>query len=148
MFRFRLDFLLKYRRQLEETEMYELANRVREVNRIEDDINSIRLKSAELAGAARKRALATVTVPILALYSNFLHELRKKGLASQNQLTLAEGEVEKQRETLRQASIRRKTMEKLEEIERKSFLDAEAKAEYKILDELGVIRFKRHNDEK
>ncbi len=148
MFRFRLDFLLRYRRHLEETEMYELANKVRATNRIQTDLAEVRTRANELADSVRQRTSVKVTAPVLSLYSNYLHELRKRDLAGQSNLAMAEKEVDRQRETLTRASIKRKSFERLEELERKAFIETDLKREQKVFDELVSIKFARKKDEK
>lgn len=148
MFRFRLDFLLRYRRQLEETEMYELANKVRAANQIQTDLAEVRTRANELADSVRQRTSVKVTAPVLALYSNYLHELRKRDLAGQSNLARAEKEVDRQRETLTETSIKRKSIERLEELERRAFSETELKREQKVFDELTSLKSAREKDEK
>lgn len=148
MFRFRLDFLLRYRRQLEETEMYELANKVRAANQIQTDLVEVRTRANELADSVRQRTSVKVTAPVLALYSNYLHELRKRDLAGQSNLARAEKEVDRQRETLTETSIKRKSIERLEELERRAFSETDLKREQKVFDELTSLKTAREKDEK
>lgn len=148
MFRFRLDFLLRYRRQLEETEMYELANKVRAANQIQTDLAEVRTRANELADSVRQRTSVKVTAPVLALYSNYLHELRKRDLAGRSNLARAEKEVDRQRETLTETSIKRKSIERLEELERRAFSETDLKREQKVFDELTSLKSAREKDEK
>lgn len=148
MFRFRLDFLLRYRRQLEETEMYELANKVRAANQIQTDLAEVRTRANELADSVRQRTSVKVTAPVLALYSNYLHELRKRDLAGRSNLARAEKEVDRQRETLTETSIKRKSIERLEELERRAFSETDLKREQKVFDELTSLKTAREKDEK
>ncbi len=148
MFRFRLDFLLRYRRQLEETEMHELANKVRAANQIQTDLAEVRTRANELADSVRQRTSVKVTAPVLALYSNYLHELRKRNLAGQSNLARAEKEVDQQRETLTEAAIKRKSIERLEELERSAFIETDLKREQKVFDELTSLKSAREKDEK
>lgn len=148
MFRFRLDFLLRYRRQLEETEMYELANKVRAANQIQTDLAAVRTRANELADSVRQRTSVKVTAPVLALYSNYLHELRKRDLAGQSNLARAEKEVDRQRETLTETSIKRKSIERLEELERRAFSETDLKREQKVFDELTSLKTAREKNEK
>ncbi len=148
MFRFRLDFLLRYRRQLEEAEMYELANKIRAANQIQTDLAEVRTRANELADSVRQRTSVKVTAPVLALYSNYLHELRKRDIAGQSNLAKAEKEVDRQREILTGASIKRKSYEKLEEVERRTFIETDLKREQKVFDELASLKSARKNDDK
>lgn len=148
MFRFRLDFLLRYRRQLEETEMYELANKVRAANQIQTDLAEVRTRANELADSVRQRTSVKVTAPVLALYSNYLHELRKRNLAGQSNLARAEKEVDRQRETLTEAAIKRKSIERLEELEGRAFIETDLKREQKVFDELTSLKSAREKNEK
>jgi len=147
MFRFRLDFLLRYRRQLEEAEMYELANKVRGAIQIRDELTMVRTRTSELVDSARQRTSAKITAPVLALYSNYLHELRKRDLAEQRRLAQAEQEVETQRNVLAKASIERKAIEKLEELEKKSFVETNLRREQKMFDETASLKFARKHDD-
>ena len=148
MFRFRLDFLLRYRRQLEETEMYELANKVRAANQIQTDLAEVRTRAKELTDSVRQRTSVKVTAPVLALYSNYLHELRKRNLAGQSNLARAEKEVDRQRETLTEAAIKRKSIERLEELEGRAFIETDLKREQKVFDELTSLKSAREKNEK
>ena len=67
MFRFKLDFLLRYRRQKEEEAMYELARRIRETNDIRANLEGLKMRSGELAADVLKRAAAPIPAPVLSL---------------------------------------------------------------------------------
>jgi flagellar export protein FliJ len=128
--------------------MYELANKVRAANQIQTDLAEVRTRAKELADSVRQRTSVKVTAPVLALYSNYLHELRKRNLAGQSNLARAEKEVDQQRETLTEAAIKRKSIERLEELERSAFIETDLKREQKVFDELTSLKSAREKNEK
>ncbi|MBW2061115.1 MAG: flagellar export protein FliJ [Deltaproteobacteria bacterium] len=140
MFQFPLEAFLKYRRQQEETEMYELSNRIREMRQIQDDLKTIKARAANLTLALQERTTATVTAPVIALYSNYLHNLRKLGLATADEINRAQTKVKRQREKLIKASVGRKIIERLKEGQLQAYIDEEARKEHKIFDEITTLK--------
>ncbi len=147
MFRFPLEPLLRYRRQKEDTEKYELANRVRSMQAIQNNLEMIEKKAANITVAAKKQMTSPgVTMPIIAWYSNYLDQLRRLRAATRDKLAQAETETESQRKKLIKASVDRKIIERFKEIKRQAYYDDEAKKEQKTIDEINTLRAGRKDE--
>jgi len=147
MFRFPLESLLRYRRQKEDAEMYELSNRIRSMRATQADLEMIKKRIAHLTIAAQEQISAAVTAPVIALYSAYLHQLRQLGIEAQDKLKQAQAEIERQREKLIKASVDRKIMERFKEIQHQAYNEAEAKKDQKAIDEINTLKAGRKNEE-
>jgi len=147
MFRFKLDFLLRYRRQKEEEAMYELARRIRETNDIRSNLERLKMRSGELAADVLERAAAPVPAPVYKMYKDYLGYLRRKKENTLASLAQAETEVEEQRRRLIQASVDRKIIDRFKEIQHEAYLEAEARREQNNLDELAALGASRRVNE-
>ena len=143
MFRFTLEFLLRYRRQKEETAMYELARRVRSARQVQAEIDRVRQRADELVSEQQALTGTAQTAALLSLYSDYLHQLRALVELRAEDLVQANREVDAERRRLRQASIERKIMERLKEIQRQAYQEEEARREAKVLDEFITMRSRR-----
>lgn len=148
MFDFRLEFLLRYRRQKEEMAMYELAQRVREANEVENRLEDIRVRSGELARNVSRRAAQGIPVPILAMYKDYLEDLRQRGQSTVEDLALAEARIEEYRQKLIGTSVDRKAIEKLKEKQKEAYLENEARKEQNSLDEAASLAASRREHER
>lgn len=148
MYKFNLEFLLQYRRQKEEAEMYELANRVRRVNQIESELEDIKVRAAELKESAKKKGRTEISGPILELYSAYIQQLRILRSSTKQVLAEAESRVEDQRQNLTRVAVDRKIVDRLKEIMKEAYLTEEARKELKMLDEAAVIKAGRKQNEK
>ncbi len=142
-FSFRLDFLLRYRRQKEEMAMLELAQKVRLAEQFKNELNRIRLRSDELADDVREKSAAPIPAPVFNLYQSYLDALRQRNLDTEYKLGKAETEVAKKREKLVEASVDRKMIERFEEMERDKHKAEGAREEQNNLDELAAIAVAR-----
>jgi len=143
MFRFTLEFLLRYRRQKEETAMYELARRVRSARQVQAEIDRVRQRADELVSEQQALTGTAQAAALLSLYSEYLHQLRALVDLRTEDLVQANREVDAERRRLRQASIERKIMERLKEIQRQAYQEEEARREAKVLDEFITTRSRR-----
>lgn len=148
MYKFNLEFLLQYRRQKEEAEMYELANRVRRVNQIESELEDIKVRAAELKESVKKKGRTEISGPILELYSAYIQQLRILRSSTKQVLAEAESRVEDQRQNLTRVAVDRKIVDRLKEIMKEAYLTEEARKELKMLDEAAVIKAGRKQNEK
>ncbi|MEW6264158.1 MAG: flagellar export protein FliJ [Thermodesulfobacteriota bacterium] len=139
MFRFRLEFLLRYRRQKEELAMYELAQRVREANQIEGELEDVRRRGRELTEELRERTAQDLPAPVFTLYKDYQEHLRRRELVTERRLTHAESRIEQQRQVLVAASVERKTIERFKERRQKENQALEGRREQNTLDELASL---------
>ncbi|MBU2550734.1 MAG: flagellar export protein FliJ [Proteobacteria bacterium] len=139
--------MIRYRRQLEETAMFELANRIRQANEIEDQLEQIRRRSAELSRDVRERAADRLPAPVLAMYRDYQEHLRQSGHAARGRLTRVEAQIEEKRQALIQASVDRKTIERFKEKQHQAWSVDEARKEQNILDEMVTLAEARKEHE-
>jgi len=128
--------------------MHELSNRVRNMHAVQADLEMIKKRAANLKKAAKEQITSTVSGPIIAMYSNYLHSLRKLDLETRDKLTQTEADIDKQRGKLIKASVDRKIIERFKEIKRQAYEKAELEKELKIFDEINTLRAGRKNEEK
>lgn len=147
MFKFKLEFLLRYRKQKEELAMYELAQRIREAAAKEEELENIRDRSLELNENLKTRATRALPAPIFVMYKEYQGRLKQQYSAVEKQLARAEEKIEIQREALVQASVQRKIIEKYREKMKAAYDKAEAIKEQQSLEELATIARSRKTNE-
>jgi flagellar FliJ protein len=148
MFRFKLEFLLKYRQQKEEMAMLKLAQCVREANRFENELEDIKDRTVELESEVRSQTAAPISAPVYNMYMNYKAHLRECGQDAACRLAKAENQVEEQRRTLVAASVDRKIMERFKEKEKEAFVEEEQRKEQEVLDELSSISYSRRDHDR
>lgn len=150
MFRFKLEFLLRYRRQKEELAMFELAQRVRQANDIENRLIDIRERDQELVSSIRGLSGSIVPATVFSMYQGFRDHLALEEKRTEHQLQQAEIAMEKQRLQLVAASVQRKIMERFKEKQKSDYDTAHARLEQNNLDELAALAAvrKTHEDSK
>lgn len=139
MFKFRLEFLLKYKRRLEEEEMLRLAEKTREADRMEAELKELGNHTQEIKKEAGCFA-GEVNAPLLGMYSSYINELRKINAREQVRLQRARKQQEAQREQLVRAAKERKTLERLKEIHKARHQNEENRKEREFFDEMATLR--------
>jgi len=147
MFKFRLDFLLKYRRQKEEMRMYELAGCIRQMNRVQKSVEDTKVRTRELTREAREKTAAANSIHLVSLYSDYLHKLRKLDQDLHFQLAQKQARVEEEQRKLISASRDRKILERLEDIQRRAYIQERGRKERNSLDEAVTLKAGRNNHE-
>lgn len=143
MFRFRLEFLLRHRRQQEDVAKYELANRIRKANEIESRIRDMQERSTNLSAYISGQTGQVVPAVQLAIYKDYIDDLRRRLELSHSELAQAEKRIEEQREILVQASVARKTVERLKEKQREAYEKEQSRKEQILLDEQAALAYAR-----
>ena len=147
MFRFKLNFLLRFRRQKEEMAMYELAQRIRVANQIETELTDIREQSGRIAETVSAQCGQTVNASVLVMYKNYQDHLRQSHKVAEHRLMKAEERIEAQRGKLVTASVDRKVIEKFRDRQKENH-DAESARKSQIeMDELTSLARRRRDDE-
>ena len=147
VFKFQLEFLLRYRTQKEEQAMYKLAECVRKANDIECELQEIDERRGQLADAVRSLEEECVPAAVYTMYTGHRDHLHRMCQAAARRLRLAEVEVEKKRECLVAASIEKKTIARFKEKRKEEYNRVEALKEQKNLDELASIARSRKTDD-
>ena len=133
MFKFKLEFLQRYRRQKEDLAMLELAQRVRKLNEIESEVEDLHQRRSEIQAGLKNQFNAPIPATVFTLYQNHQEFLKKQGLNAERQLARAETLVERQRAKLVKCSVERKTIDRYKEKLKESHQQQEMIEEQKIL---------------
>jgi flagellar FliJ protein len=147
MFKFKLEFLLRYRKQKEETAMFELAQKVRQANQIDAEIMELGEKSVGVAEAVSRTVGTCLPASVLLLYKDHQEYLRNQAKEASKRLGLAEQQIEKQRQVLVEKSKDRKMVEVYKENLKSAYQKEEAIREQKNLDELAMLARLRRDHE-
>ena len=148
MFRFNLEFLLRFRRQKEEGAMNELAKTVREANQIENELTTARNRAREIAAQVSEMSGAELSAPVYVMFKEYQDQLRKNVETGEFKMSKAEEKVEKKRLELVEKSVERKIIEEFKDRKKKAYLEKIGKLEQKNLDELASLaRARREREE-
>ncbi|MBF0528577.1 MAG: flagellar export protein FliJ [Deltaproteobacteria bacterium] len=147
MFRFKLEFLLRYRRQKEELAMFELAERVRKANEIENYILDLQERAEELVASVRGLDGNIIPSSKFTMYSEHREYLREEEKRTRHYLLQAEAAVEQQRQKLVEISVQRKIIERYKEKQKADYDKTAAGLEQKNLDELAALAAVRKTHE-
>ena len=140
--KFRLEPLLKIRRLEEDRAKRVVAERLREIQAVQQRIARLDEHLVEASGTMRSLVLAGRIVPLEASrqrgYMGSLHMQRLMTLA---ELQGLQGRLVADRAALAETSKRRKILDKLKERQQQRRIRLENLAEQRASDELGVLRF-------
>jgi flagellar export protein FliJ len=147
MFRFKLEFLRRYRTQKEEMAMLELSKRVREANDIEIELEDLKERSREIAVTLSEHCQNGVSSTVYAMYMDYREHLRRCGNDATNRLDRAEKRMEEQRRRLVAASIDRQVLDRFRERQEECYQKQQCLSEQKGLDELAALARSRREHE-
>lgn len=146
-FGFRLEAVLKLRTQFEDSAKNSLAHSLKEL-----DKQQICLENLENANDDSVKSLTAEVdkgIPVYRIkaYSSYLSFLRGEIVDQQENVSIAEQNVDINREKLVKAMQERKIIEKLKEKKYEEFLKEQNKAEQLLIDELNSYKFKDSSGE-
>ncbi len=145
-FAFRLETLLKYRRNLEEKEQAELFQMMARLRREQNHLEDLQRKHQEILVELTEHRTAGADYGETSWFYIYLDRLRFEMRRSAERIVRLEQEVQDQKVVLMEASKKKKILDSLKTKRRKSHLAAEDKEEQKTTDELVVIRFPLKNE--
>jgi flagellar FliJ protein len=141
-FRFRLETVLKLRKQNEDEHKRIVADRVRQLNEVRRRLtqmeNQIELE-AELVRAGRIRG--RIEAQDLARGRHWLSYLQRALLETQDHMRTVEARLDRERAELARAAKEAKALEKLKERQRQRHQAEEKRIERRELDEMAILRF-------
>jgi flagellar FliJ protein len=144
-FVFRLETLLKLRRQREDRQKRIVAERLRQISRVRSEIELLDRRIAEQIRAMRADAnRPSLDVQNLARDRHWLSHLQRGRLEADGHLRLLEARLAQERAVLAHAAREKKVMEKLRERQQTRYLRELECREQAELDELGTVRFVFH----
>lgn len=139
---FRLEPLLKIRRMEEDRAKRVVAERLRQIQTIQQRIVSVDALIVEAGQVMRSLILAGSIVPLEATRQRgYIGRLQGRLLETHMELQQQQALLVQERSALAEASKRSKILEKLKERQEMRRLAAESLAEQRQSDELGVLRF-------
>jgi flagellar protein FliJ len=141
-FKFRLEPLLKIRRLEEDQAKRVVADRLRQIQQGQRNIDSLQEMLVEAGHVMRSLVLAGRIVPIEATRQRgYIGNLQGQLMAAQVQLQQLQAQLAVDRTALAEASKRCKVLTKLRERQQQRLIRSENLAEQRASDELGVLRF-------
>lgn len=139
MFRFSLQRVLDYRRQLRERVENEMRRIHSQIEKERQELNARRLELEQQNEEMNSRGRSeSFEVHELALINNYIKGIRVRMLRHEHAIVEHQDRLAQKRQELIEASQREKAMEKLKERERKSYLQKLARAENSFLDEIAI----------
>jgi flagellar FliJ protein len=141
MFIFKFLAVLNYRRQLVNAREQEFAQSKRTWEREREKLEHFYALWQQALKEWRFSHQRNVGINEIQLYLRYTHGLKKDISAQAEKVKQCLEEVEKKREVLLEASKSKEIMEKLEEQNRKVYLQEQSSKEKKFIDEVSVQRF-------
>ncbi|MBN1489509.1 MAG: flagellar export protein FliJ [Phycisphaerae bacterium] len=141
-FVFRLETLLKLRKQREDRQKRVVAERLRQITRTQDEIRGLEWQIVGQVSAMRDEAAQPrLDAQNLAKNRHWLSRLHRSRLEADAHLRLLEARLAQERAVLAQAARDKKVMEKLKERQRERYLQGLDRQEMIAADDLTITRF-------
>ena len=144
MYRFRLETLLRRRKQIEDRRQTELsAQRVEfeQANRALQRIESLRTK---IRGELKNRLTLRTTVADLIAFNTYLHRLTEDVDKQKQEVAAAQQKVDEKRDLLVDAAKNRKILDKLKEKQSLAHMQRSMRNEQNFMNEIAGNRHLRH----
>jgi len=143
MYKFRLEKVLSHRRNQETLAQQQLAAAQQQEKELKLDLEVARGRLAASAEEFETRKRAGLDPQELLLYQGFLNRINKSLTELQERWEQVCGDVERRRETLVEASMDKRLLEKLKERKALQFNKELLCRENSVLDEIAVQQFKK-----
>ncbi len=145
-FAFRLETLLRYRKNLEEKEQAELFQLLARLRREQNHLKDLQLKHQEVLVDLTEHRSNGADYAETSWFYIYLDRLRFEMRRSAERINRLEQDVQNQKVVLIEASKKKKILDSLKTRQAKSHLAASEKLEQKLSDDLVVVRFPRKNE--
>ncbi|MBM4340047.1 MAG: flagellar export protein FliJ [Deltaproteobacteria bacterium] len=139
-FFFRIQLLLNWKRNLEESSQIRLAEKISLVKAQEEKIQQLREQRLGIDRELTEKIVNGMKADEYFLYQQFVEESYIDLLQKESEKRQTEGEVEKEREQLIALMKERKVLERLKEKRYKTFIHQMEKLDQKNMDELIISR--------
>jgi len=141
-FTFRFDTMLKIRKQREDQRKRVVADRLREIGRIQDRMASLHAQIENEVQAIRTgQEPGTIDLQQAMRHRYWLGHLHKNSLEIEARLRYHEAQLAQERAALAEAAKQRRILEKLKERQWNRYLQEEDKRETMEADEMSTIRY-------
>lgn len=143
-YRFRLESVLNYRRNLEEVAQQKLAREQVLLDGYQEQLARLEAELVQLVEDLEQRKQRPMAAPLYSLYMQAI-DRKERTIVRQRQVVAAQVHaVEKARHELAERVKERKVMEKARERDREKYTQGVMQQEQKASDEQMVLRFNRH----
>lgn len=140
MFNFRLQTVLKYRKQLEERLMLEFADKKRNLNCEKETLKKLKRWRAGLISRLKKMGESKLSAADISIYLSYISYMKDEENHSEEIIRQIGKELEEKRIKLVNASRKRKILEIIKEKKLKEYRLSLTVKEQKELDEAGIFR--------
>lgn len=141
-FVFRFETMLKIRRQREDEHKRIVADRVREIARVKDQMASLdRQIRDELAAIREGQSPGTIDMQQVVRHRHWLGRLHKAVLDSQARLRFLEARLAQERAALAEAAKQRRVLDKLKQRQWERYRMEQDRIETRLADDLTTVRY-------
>ncbi|RZB34909.1 MAG: flagellar FliJ protein [Desulfobacteraceae bacterium Eth-SRB1] len=140
MFNFRLQPVLKYRKQLEERIMLEFADKKRNLACEKETLEKLRKGTADLISRLEKMGESKLSAADASIYLSYISHMKDEENYREKIICQIGKELEEKRTKLVNASRKRRILEIVKEKKLKEYRSSLTKGEQKELDEAGIFR--------
>jgi flagellar FliJ protein len=144
-FAFRLETVLRHRKNLEEKERNELFRLVALLNQQCDQLKKLQHRSDETLLELAEKKLENFEHAEIGWFYTYLDHLRREMDKCRKKIAQLEEQIQKQKMALVEASKRKKILDTLKAKKEKEYVSGVEKVEQKAVDEIVVIRFPQKN---
>lgn len=142
-FKFRLETVLKLRKQNEDKHKRIVADRIRQLNAVRERMSAQERQIASETEAVRtSRARGTISVEALARGRHWLTHLQRSLLETQGHARVIKAHLAQERSDLARAAKEARALEKLKERQKQRHDQEGRRAETRELDEMSILRFR------
>jgi len=141
-FVFRFETMLRLRRQREDERKRVVAERLRQIARVEDRLASLHRQLRQEAEAIRAaQQPGRMDMQMAVRHRGWIGHLHRAVLEAQGQLRGLEARLAQERAALAEAARLRRVLEKLKERRREQFMQEQERIETRAADDLNTVRY-------
>lgn len=142
MFNFRLQPVLKHRKQLEERIMLEFADKKRNLACEKETLKKLRRGTADLIFRLKKMGESKLSAADASIYLSYISHMKDEENYREKIICQIEKELEEKRTKLVNASRKRRILEIIKEKKLKEYRSSLIIREQKEMDESGILKFR------
>ena len=142
-FRFNLESILKYRDHLEKKALKDLVDARAARSRVEDNIHGLMRTKKKISRECSEMWRRGVDVPTFRIYQGFFRKVSMDLESAHRELEEKKTEVMVREAVLRQASMKKKSLESLRELKLEAHFARLGREEQHAIDEMIVSRWER-----
>ena len=137
-FSFRLNKILDYRKYLRKRAQIDVFNARNECQKREKEVVRLNEKRTEISKECSEEETKGMSVPVYQLFTTFMQKIDDDLKEAHLRLNEGKDEVMVREAILKQASIKKKTLETLKDLQYKKYMETLGREEQKILDEIVI----------